>query len=50
MNDDDLEAAVREFLDRAERAFEEYDQGYADADATLSVVRSQIDDLESELE
>jgi predicted lipid-binding transport protein (Tim44 family) len=50
MSETDLKDVVREFLDGAERAFEEYDQGYADADATLSVLRSQIVDLDAELE
>ena len=41
----DLEAAVREFLDAADRCYGEYDQGYADADATLRQLRSHVSDL-----
>lgn len=47
---DDLEAAVRRFLRDAETAYEEYEKGYVDADATLRVLRSHVDHLESELE
>jgi hypothetical protein len=47
---DDLQAAVEAFLADAEHAYDEYDQGYADADATLRVLRSHIDRLESELD
>jgi predicted transcriptional regulator len=39
------EAAVAAFLDRADEALAEYDQGYADADATLRVLREHIDEL-----
>ena len=45
MSDDDLSAAVDRFLDGTDAALEEYDQGYADADATLSVIRSHLDNL-----
>ena len=45
MTDDDTAAAVERFLDAAESALDDYDQGYADADATLSVVRTRIDEL-----
>lgn len=38
----ELEAAVEHFLGAAETAFEEYDDGYADADATLRVLREQV--------
>ena len=51
MSDDtDLERAVAEFIDDAERAYDEYDQGYADADATLRLLRSHLDRLESEVD
>ncbi|MFB6171882.1 MAG: hypothetical protein ABEJ23_05060 [Haloarculaceae archaeon] len=50
MTDDDLEPAVRAFLQGAERAYGEYDQGYADADATLRVLRARIDDLAAALD
>lgn len=45
MTDDAIAAAVEEFLDETESALDDYDQGYADADATLSVVRTRIDEL-----
>ncbi|WP_436931899.1 hypothetical protein [Halosimplex halobium] len=42
---DDLHAAVEEFLDGTDAALSEYDDGYADADATLRVVRNHLADL-----
>ncbi|OYR45385.1 MULTISPECIES: hypothetical protein [unclassified Halorubrum] len=45
MSDESIEAAVERFLDETESALNDYDQGYADADATLSVVRTRIDEL-----
>jgi len=42
---EDLEAAVDRFLDDADAALAEYDQGYADADATLRVLRDHLTDL-----
>ena len=45
MADDDLDTAVERFLDSADEAFAEYDQGYADADATVRVLRAHIEDL-----
>ncbi|MFC7177235.1 hypothetical protein [Halosegnis marinus] len=42
--------AVERFVADAERAYEEYEQGYADADATLRVLRSHLDRLEAELD
>jgi len=42
--------AVAAFLESADGALEEYDQGYADADATLSVVRSHLDELREAVE
>lgn len=50
MSDDDLERAVAAFIEDAERAYDEYEQGYADADATLRLLRSHLDQLESEVE
>ncbi|MFB6189090.1 MAG: hypothetical protein ABEI57_04330 [Halapricum sp.] len=46
----DYEAAIEEFLDATDSAFEEYDQGYADADATLRVVRSRLAELRETLD
>jgi len=45
MTDETIEAAVEGFLDGVESTLDDYDQGYADADATLSVVRTRIDEL-----
>ncbi|WP_418286535.1 hypothetical protein [Halorubrum sp. DTA46] len=45
MSDDALRPAVERFLDGTESALDDYDQGYADADATLSLVRTHIDEL-----
>jgi hypothetical protein len=45
MTDETIETAVERFLDGAESVLDDYDQGYADADATLSVVRTHIDEL-----
>ena len=45
MSDDEQSSAVAAFLDRADAAFEEYDQGYADADATIAVLRRHVDQL-----
>lgn len=50
MSDDDLERAVAEFIENAERAYDEYEQGYADADATLRLLRSHLDRLEADVE
>ena len=50
MSDDTLESAVEEFLDGTESALDDYDQGYADADATLSLVRTRIDELSAAVE
>jgi hypothetical protein len=38
-------AAVQAFLDDADSALAEYDRGYADADATLRVLRRHLDSL-----
>ena len=40
-----LDDAVKEFLDKSDSALEEYDQGYADADATVQVLRNHVSDL-----
>ena len=41
----DLEDAVDRFLSDTGTALGEYDQGYADADATLSVLRTHLSEL-----
>lgn len=50
MTDDDLEPVVRSFIRDAEAAYEEYEQGYADADATLQVLRDHLDRLSNKLD
>jgi hypothetical protein len=47
---DELEDAVETFLNETETVFGEYDQGYMDADAALSLVRDHVEDLENEFE
>lgn len=46
----DHEDAIETFLERTDTALEEYDQGYADADATLSLVRTHVEDLRETVE
>lgn len=46
----DHEQAIETFLDATDSALEEYDQGYADADATLRIVRSHLDELRDTVE
>ena len=46
MSDEAIEAAVEQFLTEAGSALDDYEQGYADADATLSVIRNRMDELE----
>lgn len=46
----DHEDAIEEFLAGADAALAEYDQGYEDADATLTVVRDHIEDLRETVE
>jgi hypothetical protein len=41
----DADDAIEEFLEAADSAYDEYDQGYADADATLRRLRRHIEDL-----
>ena len=43
--DSETERAVERFFDDADRALAEYDDGYADADATLRLLRGHIEDL-----
>jgi hypothetical protein len=42
---DDLDDAVAEFLEEADAVYGEYDQGYMDADAALSLLSSRIEEL-----
>ena len=40
-----LDDAVEKFLNRTDSALAEYDKGYADADATVQVLRNHVSDL-----
>lgn len=42
---EDLKPAVESFLDDVDLAIHEYEEGYADADATLSVIQSHLTEL-----
>ena len=44
MSDETTEAAVERFLATTESTLDSYEQGYADADATISVLRTHIDE------
>lgn len=44
----DTDSAVDQFLSDADAALEEYDQGYADADATIRLLRAHIEQLRKE--
>ena len=41
----ELDDAIEEFLREADAAYEEYEQGYADADATLRRLESHVEEL-----
>jgi hypothetical protein len=43
--DDDIPEAVAEFLDAAERVYDEYDDGYVDADTALSQLGDHVSTL-----
>lgn len=45
MTEHSLDDAVASFFDDVDETLEEYDRGYADADATLRVLRSHLDEL-----
>lgn len=47
---DDTEAAVERFLRDYDAAMDEYEAGYADADATLRLVDSHVDVLREAVE
>ncbi len=47
---DELEVAIEAFLDDAETVFDEYEQGYMDADAALTNLQSAIEDFVDEYE
>ena len=50
MTDDSTDEAVEHFLDRAAAALDDYDEGYADADATLATLRTHVDELAASVE
>ena len=41
----ELDDAIEEFLRKADATYEEYNQGYADADATLRRLESHVEEL-----
>ena len=41
----DPDEAIEEFLRKADTAYKEYEQGYADADATLRRLESHVEEL-----
>ena len=47
---DDTDDAVAEFLDAADTVYEEYDQGYMNADVALSQLESRIETLRDAVE
>jgi len=47
---DDLREAVEAFLSEADAAYEEYEKGYTDPDATLRRLEDAIDDLDDATE
>ncbi|WP_181686138.1 hypothetical protein [Halorhabdus salina] len=46
----DIDTAVDAFLDQSESALDQYEQGYTDADATIRVLESHIEDLRDHVE
>jgi hypothetical protein len=44
---DDIDDAVETFLDEADTVYGEYEQGYMDADAALSLLETHIEELRS---
>ncbi|MFC7203489.1 hypothetical protein ACFQJC_08190 [Haloferax namakaokahaiae] len=42
---DELDEAVGEFLRQYKQAMKDYDRGYVDADATLSLIGSKVEEL-----
>lgn len=50
MPEDDLERTVQEFLDASDSVYDEYDQGYVDADAALSMLTPHLDTLRESVE
>ena len=42
---DELDEAVTGFLNQADSVYDEYEQGYVDADAALSMLESHVESL-----
>jgi len=47
---DDTDEAVSEFLDAADKVYNEYEQGYMNADVALSQLETRIDALREDVE
>jgi hypothetical protein len=45
MTDTSEREAVEQFLRRADRVYDEYDEGYVDADAALATLERHVEDL-----
>ncbi|WP_199722454.1 hypothetical protein [Haloarcula sp. Atlit-47R] len=50
MSDHDIHDAVEAFLNEADDAYGEYEQGYTDADATLRRLETAIEELRAAAE
>ncbi|WP_327052363.1 hypothetical protein [Halomicrococcus gelatinilyticus] len=46
----DADDAIRQFLRDADTVYDEYDQGYVDADAALDVLETHIEQLRAAVE
>ena len=46
----DAEDAIQQFLRDADTVYDEYDQGYVDADAALDVLKTHVETLRAEVE
>lgn len=45
---DELDEAIERFFDDADDALDEYESGYMDADAALSLLQSYVEDFRDE--
>ncbi|EMA20947.1 MULTISPECIES: hypothetical protein [Haloarcula] len=50
MSDHEMHEAVEAFLSEADNAYDEYEQGYTDADATLRRLETAIEELRTATE
>lgn len=46
----DLDDAVEQFLAEADDVFAEYEQGYVDADAAMSLIETSVEELRAATE